>query len=173
MRYILLTMTLIIAFSSCNDSGIPITEKKFRTLDFTYLNVVGGNFFSLKFTDGDTVFVSQYVLHNPRSIKSSSYYALLTGRARAIVDSFINTVDFATLDTVYENGDIDGDVYQIYIEKDSLSKLVYVHNFWNPKELNEFKRWIINTKNNLPLIPFDSSITYRSHKGLLPTIPEN
>ncbi len=155
-------------FFSCNNSKPVDKPKSFSHFDFSY-NDVFSTCFSLKFTQSDTVFISQHFApafsDTPKN--GQSYYAILTDKEKQRLDSFISRINFSKLDTAYLDTYQDGVDYQFYIDKDTTKKFIYVHSDSIPTELKTFGFWIADLKNKLTLHPVDSTFIFKSLRHFL------
>jgi hypothetical protein len=160
-------------FLSCNNSKLLEKPKVFEAFDFSYNNVFS-TCFSIKFTQGDTVFIKQHFAPAfSDTLKSNqSYYAILADIDRARLDSFITKTNFTKLDTSYYQDYQDGEEYQFFIYKDFAKKIVYIHSDSIPDELKSFGYWIVDLKKNLKLFKIDTAVIFGSVTNFLqPTVP--
>lgn len=174
MRLLFILSLLGLAFIKCNSSNKTSQQKSFNDFDFSY-NDVFSTCFSIKFTQGDTVFIRQhfapYFSDTPKS--KTTYYTLLTKTEKATLDSFIKQFKFSDFDTLYYQPYEDGIDYQYYFENDTIQKIIRVHSDSTPFQLIDLKNWIVNTKKTLHLHQIDSIIDFKSTKYFLqPTVTE-
>lgn len=144
---------LVAAFSltliGC-DNYKPVANKIiFKQFDFSY-NDIFSTSFSIKFTQGDTVFIRQHWASAfSDSLKSNkSYRGILTDLERKKLDSFLTKMQFAKYDTAYYESYEDGHAYEFYIKIGTFQKAIYVHSDSIPNELKDFGYWIVETKIN-------------------------
>lgn len=165
--YIVAAFSLIL--TSCDNSK-PVDKKIiFNQFDFSY-NDFFSTCFSIKFTQGDTVFIRQHWASAfSDSLKSNkNYRAILSNPERKSLDSFLNKMKFSSYDTSYYESYEDGHYYEFFINKDSLQKTIFVHSDSIPKELKDFGYWIAATKKKLELIEIDATLEFGSLKYFLP-----
>jgi hypothetical protein len=165
----LFLLSLLSFLTLCCDNKKPTKRKIFNDFDFSY-NDVFSTCFSLKLTQGDTVFIRQHFSLEPSDLpkKNKSYFAILDKQEREKADSFIKAIDFNRYDTIYYQDYQDGIEYQFYINNDTTKKTVYVHSGSAPSELFEFSKWIVDTKEHLKYYSIDTTISYGSLKHFLP-----
>lgn len=161
-------------FQNFSKSSNKQVRQSFQSFDFSY-NDVFSTCFSIKFTQGDTVYIKQYFSpafsDTPKS--GQSYFAILTDKEKHKLDSFINKIDFSKLDTSYLEPYQDGIEYQFFIDKGTTKKLIYVHSDCVPTEVKSFGFWIADLKNKLTIYPVDATFSFESARHLLtPNVPE-
>lgn len=169
MKPAFLLLSFSLAISACDNSHKIDKPQTFKTFDFSY-NDFFNSCFSIKFTHGDTAFIRQYFAptfsDTPKS--NQSYYALLADSVRQRIDSFINKINFAKVDTSYYQPYEDGIEFQFYIDKDSIQKIIYVHSDSIPDDIRIFAFWIANLKKKLELRTIDTTINFESVRHFLP-----
>lgn len=147
MKLLCFFSVLSLILISCDNSKKAGRPKNFNAFDFSY-NDFFTTCFSIKFTQGDSVFIRQHFA--PAfldTIKSNkSYFAILSDMERQRLDSFLNKMRFISDDTSYYESYEDGDYYQFYIDKDSIQRTIFVHSYSAPIELKDFGYWIVATK---------------------------
>ena len=169
MRITILLTLLSWTFFSCNNSRQFDEPKAFTAFDFSY-NDVFSTCFSIKFTQGDTVFIREHFASSSSDTPKSgkSYYAILPDLDKNRLDSFIKKTNFAMFDTSYYQNYQDGEEYQFYIDKDSVQKTIYVHSDSVPNELKSFGHWIVELKKNLKLLISNTVVNFGSVRHFLP-----
>ena len=162
MKYFLLLVAVCVTLLSCNNFHHVDKSKSFNQFDFSY-NDFFTTCFSIKFTQGDTVFIQQHFAPFSDTLKSSkNYYAVLNKVERQKIDSFLFEMNFATYDTSYYESYEDGHYYQFFISNDSLQKTVFVHSDSIPTELKAFAYWIVATKRKLKHYRIDTTMDFGS-----------
>ena len=167
--------SLFIIFSllvvSCSEK-----KKDFDSFEYSY----GGTFstvFSIRFTNNDTLYLREHWNAGERSDgkkfpkEQTNYFALLTIKQQNELSELLNKIDFKTLKPEYYEDYNDGRSYQIIIEKDSLEKMILVHSYSVPKELDTLSKWIYNTKENLQLIETSKKLDFKGFRGFLTPPP--
>ena len=136
----------LVLFASLIGGGCRIVNKQhkhptFDSFDFTYNNVFS-NCFSIKFTQGDTVYIKRHFVASleDSAYAKASYYALLSKYQTNKLDSFIRAIDFSAYDSSYLDGSQDGLTYQFYIRRDTIVKTIFVHSRQAPGQLLRFGR---------------------------------
>ena len=153
-------------FSCCK----PTPKPAFTAFDFSY-DAVFSESFSIKFTQGDTVFVNQRFTRSGDLKRNATYYSLLNGQDRNEVDSFVNSIDFSKFKDRYDEPYMqDGTEYQFYIEKDTMRRTIYGLGDSVPPQLSSFANWLASLKSKLKLTPIDTTIDFGSSKHFI--LPE-
>ncbi|OWK73662.1 hypothetical protein CBW16_09155 [Flavobacteriaceae bacterium JJC] len=149
MKKSIIFLFILLSLISCNKSP-------YQEFDFSYADTE--IYFSVKFTQSDTVYIRQNWTKNDlikNSLSPSNkidYVGILNSVQRKKLDSFLIHTDFQIFDSLYEENIMDGSIYKFYLKKKDTVKLVKIHSGKPPSQLKEFASWIINTKNNLNLI---------------------
>jgi hypothetical protein len=171
MKYFIYIIAISLTLLSCDNSQID-KSRAFNQFDFSYNNFFT-TCFSIKFTQGDTVFIRQHFASMADTLKDAkNYFAILSDKERQKLDSFLNRMKFETYDTSYYQSYEDGAYCQFYFANDTLQKVVFIHSDSIPAELKEFSDWIVSTKKNLKHHLADAAIEFGSLKYFLPeTLP--
>jgi hypothetical protein len=151
MRNFLLLELFILLLSGCKHYE---KQSSFKELEFSYTNTFTTSF-SIKFTPGQNVYVVQHFPKPEQTLKG-----VLTSSQRQSVDSFVNTIDFKKLGTLYYQTYEDGDGYQFHLKQDTQPKTIFVHSIDVPENLKRFAYWIIKTKDRMMLSPIDTNIKF-------------
>ena len=169
MKLFFLVAVFILTLTSCDNSKPVDKVTIFNQFDFSY-NDFFSTCFSIKFTQGDTVFIRQHWASAfSDSLKSNkNYRAILSDQERERLDSFLTKMNFATYDTSYSESYEDGHYYEFFINQDTLQKTIFVHSDSIPNELKEFAYWIVATKKKTRLIEIDTTLDFGSLKYFLP-----
>ena len=170
MKLFLLVAVFSLTLTSCDNSKPVNKVTIFNQFDFSY-NDFFSTCFSIKFTQGDTVFIRQHWASAfSDSLKSNkNYRAILSDQERERLDSFLTKIKFSTYDTSYYESYEDGHYYEFFINKDTLQKTIFVHSDSIPNELKDFGYWIVATKKKLKLVEIDITLDFGSLKYFLPT----
>lgn len=140
------------------------SSDSFNEFEFSYS--YGGSY-SIKFTHSDTIYVARYF---PLPIKT--FRGIITSFQKLKIDSFIYTIPFQKLDTLYYEPYADGGFYQFYIKTDSLKKRIFVGSYnRGPRELNNFAAWIVKMQTELTLFKTDTTIKFINNSDFNPPIP--
>ncbi len=168
MTLLILLAGLSLTLTSCYNPKHPGKKKMFDQFDFSY-NDFFSTCFSIKFTQGDTVYIRQHFASFFDTLKSeTSYFAVLSDIERQKVDSFLNKMKFTKYDTSYEESYQDGEYYEFFIKNDTIRKSIYVHSYNIPTELKDFGYWIVEVKKRLKLVRMDTIFEFGSLKYFLP-----
>jgi hypothetical protein len=160
----LLLSLFFIPVVSCRSA--ESSARPYKDFEFYYAGTFS-QVFSIRFTQGDTVYLRQYFASNHylkgNLLKAhTSYVSTLTPEVRNKLDSSIRHIDFEQYDTSYYDDNLqDGTDYGFYIETDSLSKAIHIYGDDAPNELLYFGRSIVETKNNLPLVKINTPVTFK------------
>ncbi len=169
MKLFFLVAAFSLTLTSCDNSKQVDNVTIFNEFDFSY-NDFFSTCFSIKFTQGDTVFIRQHWASAfSDSLKSNTNYrAILGDLERKRLDSFLTRMNFATYDTSYYESYEDGHYYEFFINKDTLQKTIFVHSDSIPNEIKDFGYWIVSTKKKMRLIEIDTTLNFGSLKHFLP-----
>ena len=169
MKLFFLVAALSLTPTSCENSKSGDKNIMFNQFDFSY-NDFFSTCFSIKFTQGDTVFIRQHWASAfSDSLKSNkNYRAILSDPERERLDSFLTKMKFATYDASYYESYQDGHYYEFFINMDTLHKTIFVHSDSIPNELKDFGYWIVATKKKLTLVEIDTTLEFGSLKYFLP-----
>jgi len=104
MKLFLLVTAFSLTLTSCDNSKPAERVTMFKQFDFSYKDFFS-TCFSIKFTQGDTVFIRQHWASAfADSLKSNkNYRGILSDPEREKLDSFLTKMKFATYDTSYIN----------------------------------------------------------------------
>lgn len=130
------------------------TRPHFNSIEFSYFDISPLSF-TVRIQNQDSVFLKQNFAPNKRLINDTSYKAVLTPRLKQQLDSLMAIVNFSELDTVYETGHTDGDVYRLYIEGETLKRQFKVHSISPPQELETLKELFLNIR--MSFLPIDTT----------------
>jgi hypothetical protein len=170
MKLFISLAIIALTIFGCDNSKQIEKRKRFKQFDFSYNNLFA-TCFSIKFTQGDTVFIRQHFAPISDTLKrNQNYFAILTDTERQKLDSFLDKAKFASYDTSYYQSYEDGDYYQFYIANDTMQKTIFVHSDSIPTELKEFGYWIVATKKNLKHYLAVTTTEFGSLKYFLPPV---
>ncbi len=169
-------VTIFILFTcltiTCCDN-LTKKESAFHEFDFSYDNTFE-TCFSIKFTQGDTVFVREHWTseYDTKLESKTNYISVIKHSDRITLDSLIKSINFSKFDTTYYENYADGRQYKYYIKNQQLDRTVYVHSYHNvPVELDSLEHWIYNLKSNLKLKKIDTALSFGSVGNFLPPAP--
>ena len=165
MKLLALSFITIFLFS-CKEKGVIQSKITFDSFVFSQ-DAPSANY-SLKFGNNDTLF---YQKRFPCPKKN--FYSLLAEKEIAKLDSFLKAIDFASLDTFYDNPNLqDGVAYKFYLTKDSVVKWNYVYGGEGPRSLYDFANWLKKLKDNRQFNQIDSNIEFGNLRYIeLPNVP--
>ena len=165
MRFYTLLFFLLLLYSCHHNSN----KNLFKEFDFTYSGFKS-TYFSIKFTDEDTVFVAEYPspLFADSPMIAKNYFAIISPDDRQKINNFLSAINFAKYDTSYYESYKDGHEYKYYISNDSTTKSIYIHSYTEPKELRTFADFIVSLKKKSRLSLLNSKVDYKSHRNFYP-----
>lgn len=142
---------------------INCKKKKFEQFDFTYGNTFETNF-SIKFNpDNDSIFIREHWSSGINApLSNTNYVSKLSRLQKNKLDSFIDNINFKAFDTLYFKNYEDGEHYSFYIKNKDLNKTIWIHSNDAPQSLNDFSKWIYDTKKSLKLIEASKSFKFKS-----------
>ena len=158
MRFIYFIFGLLCLTSiNCKNKLHAKTQKYFDVFELSQFDARPTNY-EIQIVFPDSFYLRDFFQQDSVKFKKRKdfYYALLTTEDILKVDSMISRIDFTKMDTSYSNGHNDGEEHYLHIEKDTLKKDIYFQNHDLPKELNNLKVWILETKNRLNFKHSDS-----------------
>jgi len=168
---ILLTI-IILLICGCKNSNYVDRQQKFKQFDFSY-NDFFTTCFSIKFTNGDTVFIRQHWASISDSLKiNQNYFGILKYTERQKLDSFLDKTKFASYDSLYYEPYEDGEYYQFHFVNDTINKLVFIHSDSIPIELKNLAYWIVKTKKNLKHHLADTLTDFKNLKFFLKPVAD-
>lgn len=169
MKLFFIIAAFSLALTSCDNPKSAGKKIMFHQFDFSY-NDFFSTCFSIKFTQGDTVFIRQHWASAFfDTLKSNkNYRAILSNPERARLDSFLTKMVFVSYDSSYYEYYEDGHYYEFFINKDTFQKTIFVHSDSIPNELKDFGYWIVATKKKLRFIEIDTTLDFGSLKYFLP-----
>jgi len=159
MKKSIILLFILSNLISCNKSP-------YQEFDFSYADTE--TYFSVKFTQSDTVYIRQNWTKNDLSKNSLlpsnkiDYVGILNSVQRKKLDSFLIHTDFQIFDSLYEENIMDGSIYKFYLLKNDSVKMIKIHSRKPPTELKEFAFWIIKTKDELNLVKTFNHFKIRS-----------
>jgi hypothetical protein len=166
----------IIIFTSLLLLGCNKKEKAFDSLEYSYADTFS-ELFSLRFTDSDTVYVYQEWIG--RNIDDSTsvikektqYYGILNPHEKSDLFNYIEKINLFKYKSEYHESYLDGDAYAIAIKQDKNSKMIVVHSYNVPKEIDSISRWIYKIKKQLILKEINKQVNYKTSDSIFPPPP--
>lgn len=157
---VVIILIMLFGFFSCE---IKEKQKSFDEFDFTFTDIFSTHF-SIKFTEGDTVFIREHwsVEGKGMPISMTNYISVLKHSDRLKLDFLIKEANFQTLDTNYYEEYSDGFESKFYIKNDGTSKLISLHSYNAPKKLDSLNNWIVELKRGLKLNRIKDKLQFNS-----------
>lgn len=153
------------------------SDVEFKYFDYTFNNTFG-TCFSIKFAPNGSVYLREHwnakdvfdSINIPRG--ETNYIALITKEDKKSFIELISKLQLKKCNLFYEENYSDGRFYSLFIDKDSIKKLISVHSYHNvPKELDSLSKWINSWKSRVKLIKTSKELTFYSSKYVLPPPP--
>lgn len=157
MKHKIVVLSILLLLINCK-------KKEFEQFDFTYGNTFETNF-SIKFSpDNDSVFIREHWSLNDgkEPFSSKNYVSRLSNLQKNKLDSFINNINFKAFDTLYFETYQDGENYSFHIKNNDLNKVIWVHSYHAPESLDDFSKWIYETKKSLKLVKTFKTFKFKS-----------
>lgn len=173
MKRAILFCLLLISLSCTKKSE---KENSVKYFEFSYNNTFQTSF-TLIYKPKDSIYIREHWSFNDiyDSVKSpkskTNYSAKISPEKEEELLKLISSVNFKNLKSEYFEDYCDGVIYGIYIQKDSINKLVSVHSHNAPKQLDSFAHWIYELKEKLILIKTKKKLNIKSAKYILPPPP--
>lgn len=153
-------------------------DMKFKYFDFSFNNTFE-TCFSIKFTPNDSVYIREH--WNAHDVWDSTnipkgktnYIALISKKDKKTLIDLISKTQIKKYNSEYYENYSDGRFYTIYIDKDSIKKLIAVHSYKDdvPRDLDSLGKWICTWKKKVKLIKTDKKLTFFSSESVLPPPP--
>ncbi|KIC63960.1 hypothetical protein [Chryseobacterium taiwanense] len=159
-------LILLISLLNCK-------KQTFDEFDFSFGNTFETDF-SIKFdSKNDSVYIRENwsSFQNKTTKSETNYLAVLNTSQKIKLDSFVESINFKTLDTLYFERYSDGEYYNFHIKKDGIEKTIKTHSHSIPKSLEKFAYWIYETKKSLKLTETKRNFDFKS-KNNFPEPPE-
>lgn len=139
-----------------------------------YINPDHTNF-SIQIKPNDSIYLRdrkyyEQTKNGIRLNKIETYYlAIITKSQRKELNSLLSKIPFKEYDTIYPQ-DCYNTHYVIYVEKDSIKKLVLIKNFdKSPDQLDNLSKWLNEFKTKAKLIKMNKKLDFITTKYV--TIP--
>lgn len=170
----LLLLISLSIFSFCSKKE---EKPNYKYFEFSFSNTFKTSF-SLKITHGDSIYIREHwngkdifdSTSSPRG--KTNYIAVISKKQRKVLNNLISKIQLQKCDSMYYENYVDGRTYSIYIDKDSIKKLITVHSYKNvPKELDSLGAWIYQFKTKAKLIKTNKKLNFISSKYVLPPPP--
>lgn len=170
----LLLLISLSIFSFCNKKE---EKPSYKYFEFSFSNTFGTSF-SLKFKPNDSIYIREHwnaktVWDNTSSPREkTNYIAVISKKQRQVLNNLISKMPLQKCDSIYYENYSDGRIYSIYIDKDSVKKLITVHSYNNvPRELDSLGAWLYNFKSKAKLIETNKKLNFVTAKHVLPPPP--
>jgi hypothetical protein len=132
---ILAFLTIQIGINCRFRKGDELT--KFNKFEFSHRNPTMAKYYSILFTQVDTMFVKKYTL----SGRDSLFYAIFPTSDRSILNEFVRLTDSLPLDSL-EDMNSGEERSSIYLDYGNERHSLYIHSLNPPKVLDKFNNWI-------------------------------
>lgn len=144
--------------------------------EFSYTNTFGSSF-TLVYRPKDSLYIRQHWSANdvsdsllvPQS--KTNYSAKINTSDEQILLRFVSKLKLTKFKNEYFEDYCDGVSYAIFVDKDSIKKLISVHSDNAPKELDSLAIWIYKFKEKLKLNKTEKELKLNSAKYVIPPPP--
>lgn len=173
MKRVVIFCILLISFS-CNKKSEK--ESSVKYFEFSYDNSFETSF-TLIYKPNDSIYLREHWSFNDiyDSVKSpkskTNYSAKISAEKEEELLKLISSINFKSLKNEYFEDYSDGNTYAVFIEKDSINKLITIHSHNAPKELYSLAHWIYELKKKLILVETKKKLNIISAKYVLPPPP--
>ncbi|WP_026712896.1 hypothetical protein [Flavobacterium daejeonense] len=149
----------------------------YKYFEFSYDNTFE-TCFSLKFKPNDSIYIREH--WNGKTIwdsttspkEKTNYVIIINQKQRKELDALISKIQLRKCDSIYYENYVDGRTYSIFIDKDSIKKLIKVHSHNNvPHELDSLAAWLYQFKSKAKLIETNKKLFFLTAKYVLPPPP--
>ena len=169
----LLCLTLL-TLLSCNRK--KEVENSIKYFEFSYNDTFRSSY-TLIYKPNDSLYFRQHwsvsdefdSLKIPRG--KTNYAAKINASEEEKLVKLISALKLGKLKNEYFEDYSDGTTYSIFIDKDSINKLVAIHSHHIPKELDSLTRWIREFKEKLKIKRTEKKLEFKSSKYVLPPPP--
>ncbi|OXA72452.1 hypothetical protein B0A67_07890 [Flavobacterium aquidurense] len=174
MKVKIIFISFVLLLTSCHKK--ENLNIKFKYFDFTFNNTFE-TCFSIKFTPNDSVYIREHWNENEDTAKipksKTNYIALISKKDKEILSDLISKTQLKNYKESYNEDYSDGKYYTVYIDKDSIKKLIAIHSHKDdvPKDLDSLAKWIYSWKKKVKLIETDKKLTFFSSESVLPPPP--
>ena len=151
-------------------------ENPIKYFEFSYDDTFGSSF-TLVYKPKDSLYIRQHwsaseVFDSLKIPKGkTNYSAKINSSDEQILVKLISELKLRKLKNEYFEDYSDGRTYAVFIDKDSIKKLISVHSHNAPKELDSLARWIYKFKQKLKLNKTEKEPKLKSAKYVLPPPP--
>jgi hypothetical protein len=170
---ILLCLVLLTSLSCARKKE---EENSIKYFEFSYDDTFHSSF-TLVYKPKDGLYFRQHwsasevfdSLKIPRG--KTNYSAKISFSDEKKLVELISALKLKKLKSEYFENYSDGTTYSMFIDKDSINKLITVHSDNVPKELDSLARWIYNLKEKLKIRKTEKKLELKSSKYVLPPPP--
>lgn len=169
---IALVFLLLISFSCSRKSE----KDSIKYFEFSFNDTFHSSY-TLIYKPKDSLYVRQHWSANDiyDSVKiprgKTNYTVKLNVADEERLVKLISSIKLGKIEDEYFENYSDGTTYAVFIEKDSVNKMIAVHSHKAPKELDSLARWIYRLKEKLKLIPTRKRFETKSSKYVVPPPP--
>ena len=151
-------------------------ENPIKYFEFSYDDTFGSSF-TIVYKPKDSLYIRQHwsaseVFDSLKIPKGkTSYCAKISESDEQSLVKLISKLKLRKLKNEYFEDYSDGRTYAMFIDKDSITKLIRVHSHTAPKELDSLGGWIYQLKQKLILKKTERELKLKSSKFVLPPPP--
>jgi hypothetical protein len=154
-------LTAFYFLAGCNPFREGNELTKFETFQFSFQDPANSKYFSVLFSQGDTVFLKR----GSHADNDSVLYSILPDSARSIINRFVTDINLSAFHPV-KVGSIEdfnpGKVrFPIYIDYSDESQQVTFHSLHPPAALEKFYRWVNKFIDNSKFYYINRTINFK------------
>ena len=165
---------VLLTLLSCNRKKED--ENSIKYFEFSYNDTFHSSY-TLIYKPNDSLYFRQHwsasdvfdSLTIPRG--KTNYAAKISASEEKKLVELISALKLKKLKSEYFENYSDGTTYSMFIDKDSINKLVAVHSHDAPKEINSLTRWIRELKEKLKIRRTEKKLEFKSAKYVIPPPP--
>lgn len=164
-------LIVFIAFQLYLNTGCSPFRKgneltKFESLQFSVQEPTNSKYFSVLFSQSDTVFLKKYSRLNSDTV----FYSILPDSGRSVINTFIININTSAFHPSKPDSIEDfnpGKVkFSLYIDYSDENQHVTFHSLHPPLAFKKFNRWINKIIENLPFKVADTTINFKEDKKI-------
>jgi hypothetical protein len=154
-------------FTACSPFRKGNELTKFKSLQFSFQDPANSRYFSVLFSQSDTVFLKKYF----RLKNDSVFYSILPDSARSVINKFVININSSAFhpskpDSI-EDFNPSKAKFSVYIDYPDENQHVNFHSLHPPLAFNNFNSWINRIIKNLRFNFADTSINFKEDKNIL------
>jgi len=141
---VIFTLIELYVLTGCSPFRKNNELTKFETLQFSFQDPANSRFFSVLFSQNDTVFLKKY----SHSANDTVFYSILPDSGRSIINNFVIAINSSAFHPVKPDSIEDSNPSKVklslYIDYSDEHQQVDFHSLHPPSALNNFNSWVSN-----------------------------